>query len=73
MNKVKLFEKQKYTLYELQKKIGLSRNWLYDYAKGRYNVEKMPINVVLKIAQIEGIEPNKLYKMMIDYRDRKDK
>ena len=73
MNKVKLFEEQKHTLYELQKKIGLSRSWLYDYANGRYNIEKMPANVILRIAQIESIEPNELYKMMIDYRNRKDK
>lgn len=73
MNKTKLFESQKHSLYELQKKIGLSRGLLYDYANGRYNVEKMSINIVLKIAQIEGVEPNRLYKMMIDYRDRKDK
>lgn len=73
MDKIKLYEEQKNTLYELQNKMGLSRTWLYEYAKGRYDIEKMPVGVFMKIAQIENIEPKKLYKMMIDYKDRKDK
>lgn len=71
MDKIKLYEGQKNTLYELQNKIGLSRTWLYEYAKGKYNIEKMPVGVFMKISEIEKIEPVKLFKAMIKYKESK--
>lgn len=71
MDKIKLYEGQKNTLYELQNKIGLSRTWLYEYAKGKHNIEKMPVGVFMKISEIERIEPIKLLKSMIRYKESK--
>ena len=71
MDKIKLYEEQKNTLYELQNRIGLSKTWLYEYAKGKYNIEKMPVGVFMKISEIEKIETIKLFKSMIRYKESK--
>lgn len=70
--KVKLYEGQKHTLYELQKKLGLSNYTLYQYATGKYNVKNMKIKMILDIAYLEKIEPNNLLKLMIDYQTNKN-
>ena len=65
----KLYENQQHSLYEIQNAIGVSRITLYNYAKGKRKIEKMPVKMVLDIAKYEKIEPNKLLKEMKEYEN----
>lgn len=65
---LKLYKNQKHSIYQLQKEIGVAKDTLYRYARGTRDVEKMPIPMLLSIAFCEKIEPNKLYKAMIEYK-----
>lgn len=63
----KLYENQKYSIYELQKMLGLDCKRLYRYADKSISVEKMPVNIILGISNIEKIEPNELFEEMKRY------
>lgn len=65
--KAKLYKEQRNTMYELQKKLNLSINTLYKYARKETTIDKMPIGTLLGIAKIEDIEPIKLYYDMEEY------
>nr|DAF46609.1 MAG TPA: SOS-response transcriptional repressor [Siphoviridae sp. ctqwY3] len=67
MSNLKLYEKQKHTIYEIQKAIGVSKDTLYRYARGKRNVENMPTKMVIDIAYFEKIEVNTLFRAMKDY------
>lgn len=64
----KLYEDQKYTIYEIQRKLGVNKDTLYKYARGEIEIENMPIKWVLDIAKIEGVEVNTLYQKMIKWQ-----
>ena len=64
---MKLYKGQKNTLYELQKQLGLSLNTLYNYARGKVDIDKMPIGTLTKLATIEEQDPIKLYYEMKRY------
>ena len=51
----------------MQKILGLDRKRLYRYADKTIDIEKMPINIILGISNIEKIEPNELFKEMKEY------
>ena len=59
---IKLFEEQKHTLYEIQRAIGVPKNTLYRYARGKRNIENMPTKMVCDLAYYFKIEVNTLYK-----------
>ena len=63
----KLYKKQKHSLYEIQKRIGVSRITLYNYANKKRDIDKMPISMILDIAYYEEIEPNELVKSIKEY------
>ena len=63
----KLYENQKHSIYELQKILGLDCKRLYRYADKSISIEKMPVNIILGISNIEKIEPNQLFKEMKEY------
>lgn len=63
----KLYENQKHSIYELQKMLGLDCKRLYRYADKSISIEKMPINIILGISNIEKIEPNELFEEMKRY------
>ena len=67
----KLYEGQKHSLYYLQKKLNLDIKRLYRYADGSISVEKMPMDLMYKIAQIEGINSAELYFKMKEYQKKK--
>lgn len=58
----KLYEKQKHTIYEIQKELGISKDTLYRYIRKQRNIDNMPVKILLDIAYFEKIEPNKLYR-----------
>lgn len=63
----KLYENQKYSIYEMQKILGLDCKRLYRYADRSISIDKMPVNIILGISNIEKIEPNELFKKMKEY------
>lgn len=63
----KLYENQKHSIYEMQKKLGLDCKRLYRYANKSISIDKMPVNIILGISNIEKIEPNELFKKMEEY------
>ena len=66
-NVKKLYENQKHSIYELQKMLGLDCKRLYRYADKSISIEKMPVNIILGISNIEKIEPNELFEEMKRY------
>lgn len=69
----KLYSEQKHTIYEIQKAIGVSNRTLYRYAKGERQIKNMPIKTILDIANFEKTEPNKLFKAMLEYQEKRNK
>ena len=63
----KLYKNQKHSIYELQKMLGLDCKRLYRYADKSISIEKMPVNIILGISNIEKIEPNELFEEMKRY------
>ena len=63
----KLYENQKHSIYELQKMLGLDCKRLYRYADKSISIEKIPVNIILGISNIEKIEPNELFEEMKEY------
>ena len=68
---MKLYKEQKNTIYELQKELDLSINTLYNYARGRTDIDKMQIGTLISIARLEHKEPMELYNDMKMYLERK--
>ena len=68
---MKLYKEQKNTIYELQKELDLSINTLYNYARGRTDIDKMQIGTLISIARLEHKEPMELYNDMKTYLERK--
>lgn len=66
----KLYEGQKHSLYELQKKLKLDKMRLYRYASGQFKVEKMPINLLNSIAKMEQMDPSELFNKIKAYQER---
>ena len=58
----KLYADQKHSIYELQKILSLDCKRLYRYADRSISIDKMPVNIILGISNIEKIEPNELFK-----------
>jgi hypothetical protein len=73
MSNLKLYKEQKHTIYEIQKAIGVSKDTLYRYARGKRNIENMPTKMVIDIAYFEKVEVNTLFKAMKDYLKGVDK
>lgn len=63
----KLYENQQHSIYEIQKRLGLDCKRLYRYADKSIGIDKMPVNIILGISNIEKIEPNELFKKMKEY------
>lgn len=63
----KLYSEQKLCLNSIGKQLGLDKMYLYRYVGNYKKIEKMPCNILLGIAKIEGIEPNELYSKMLVY------
>ena len=68
---MKLYKEQKNTIYELQKELDLSINTLYNYARGKTDIDKMQIGTLINIARLEHKEPMELYNDMKIYLERK--
>lgn len=71
MSNLKLYEGQKHTIYEIQKELGLAKDTLYRYARGKRNIKNMPTQTILDIAYYEKIEVNTLFKEMKKYLSNK--
>lgn len=65
----KLYEGQKIPTYQLSIMIGLSKNALSDYANRKKDIDSMSVGTLKKLAKIEGINPEKLYKKIKDYSE----
>lgn len=63
----KLYSGQKLSINSIGKELGLDKMYLYRYVGNYKRIEKMPCNILLGIAKIEGIEPNELYSKMLVY------
>ena len=63
----KLYPEQKYPLNAIGKQLGLDKMYLYRYVGNYKKIERIPCNVLLGMAKIEGIEPNELYNKMLVY------
>ena len=79
---MKLYKEQKNTIYELRVSISdfisailssvcLFINTLYNYARGRTDIDKMQIGTLISIARLEHKEPMELYNDMKTYLERK--
>lgn len=60
----KLFKEQNVSLYKVEKDLGYAVNKLYRYK----NPKKMPIKLMLDLAQYFKMTPNELLKKMEDYK-----
>lgn len=69
----KLYEEQKVSIYKIQHDLGLDNMRLYRYAEGTISIDKMPVDLVLKLAYYLKIEPNELLDKMIKYSNRRKK
>lgn len=63
----KLYSEQKLSLNSIGKELSLDKMYLYRYVGNYKRIERMPCNVLLGIAKVEGIEPNELYNKMLIY------
>ena len=63
----KLYKEQKHSLYDIQKRIGVSKITLYNYANKKRNIDNMPLKMILDIALYEQMEPNELVKRIKEY------
>jgi hypothetical protein len=63
----KLYPEQKLTLNSIRRYLGLDKMYLYRFIGNYERIEKMPYSIVLGIAKLEKIEPNKLYSKMLTY------
>lgn len=70
---LKLYEEQKNSIYSLQKKMNLSKDCLYKYARGERLIKNMPVKTLLDIAMYENIEPNKLFRKMCYWEKTRSK
>lgn len=64
----KLFKEQNISINQLQKELGLSGMKLYRYTNKECKLENMPTSLILQLSNYFKIEPNKLYKKMMEYR-----
>lgn len=67
MGNPKLYSEQKMSLNAIGRHLGLDKMYLYRFIGNYEKVQKMPYNIVLGIATLEGIEPNELYSKMLTY------
>lgn len=63
----KLYSGQKMSINSLAKALKLDKMYLYRYVGDCERIKKMPYEIVLGIAYLEGIEPNELYNKMLTY------
>ena len=63
----KLYKEQKHSLYDIQKRIGVSKVTLYNYANKKRNIDKMPVEMMLAIASYEEIKAGDLIKRIKEY------
>ena len=68
----KLFEGQNVSIYKIQKDLNLGKMRLYRYADGSLDIYKIPAQLILQLSNYFKIEPNILFKEMVDY-ERKSK
>lgn len=68
----KLFERQNVSIYKVQKDLNLGKMRLYRYADGSLDIYKIPAPLILQLSNYFKIEPNILFKEMVDY-ERKSK
>lgn len=67
----KLYEEQTISLYKIQNDLKLNNMRLYRYADGTIPISKMPIELILKLANYLKIEPNILLDKMLEYQEKK--
>lgn len=67
---LKLYKDQKNSLIKLQKLINVGHNTLYRYVNGERKIENMPIKMLLDIAYVEKIEPEKLLHEIKSYLNK---
>ena len=70
---LKLYEEQKNSIYSLQKKMNLSKDCLYKYARGERLIKNMAVKTLLDIAYLEKVEPNLLFAKMLEYQKKRCK
>ena len=63
----KLYAEQKHSLYELQTEIGVSRFTLYNFIGKPEKIRNIRYDTLVKIAKVEGIEPDILKDKMVEY------
>lgn len=73
MSNPKLYSEQKMSLNAIRKHLGLDKMYLYRFIGNYEKIQKMPYNIVLGIAALEGIEPNELYSKMLTYAVKNSK
>ena len=70
---LELYAEQKNSIYSLQKKMNLSKDCLYKYARGERLIKNMPVKTLLDIAYLEKVEPNLLFAKMLEYQKKRCK
>ena len=68
MEKLKLFEKQNVSLYQVQKELGYAIQTLYRYARNERKIENMPGKMLVELAKYFNMEPEKLYDEIQKYQ-----
>lgn len=68
MEKLKLFEKQNVSLYQVQKELGYAIQTLYRYARNERKIENMPGKMLVELAKYFKMEPEKLYVEIQKYQ-----
>lgn len=67
---LKLYKDQKNSIYKLQKEANTGHYTLYRYAKGERNIKNISAELLTKIAELENVDPEKLYEEMIKYQEK---
>lgn len=71
MDNPKLYAEQKNTLNQIQRTLNLDKMYLYRFVGNYDKIVKMPHNIVLGIAKVEGIDTEELYEKMLKYASEK--
>lgn len=71
--KIKLYEDQEMSIYDLSKKSNTTRSTLYKYATGQKAIDNMTVGTLRKLSAIIGISQEELYIKIKDKQEQQKK
>lgn len=63
----KLYNEQKNSIYKIAKSLNVSTGTFYRYFQNIENINNMSVRILFGMADIEGIDPKKLWHKMKEY------